>query len=489
MSMEYPNGDGLKRSAFNSMIWKFAERVCAQLVSLVVGILLARMLMPEDYSVVGIVAIFFAFCNVFISGGLNASLIQKKNATVEDYSTVLYLNLLMALALYVLMFFCAPLIADLYEKPQLVALIRVMGLTFFANGLKSVLSAYISSMLDFKQFFLSTIVGTVISAVVGIVMAFRGMGAWALVAQEMTNTVIDTLILYWSTHLKFVWTFSVERIKALFGYGWKIMVSSVVAVAYDQINPLIVGLKFTPADLAFYNKGNSFPGLINNTVSDTLAAVLFPVMSRVQDDKEDVLNITRRYVKTASYVIFPLMMGLFAVSDNFIRFLLTDKWLQAVSYLRIFAVSYMFNLIQVGNLQAIKAIGRSDITLILEVLKKSIYFALIAGFVFFSDNPETFAFSSICCTAVATIINTAPNRKLLGYRYRYQIADILPNLLITLAMGAVVMLLGLLNCSVGLLLALQILTGVVVYVVLSVVTRNENFRYLLQFILQTLKRG
>lgn len=483
------NNDNLKRSAFSSMIWKFAERVCARLVSLAVSIVLARMLMPDDYSVVGIVAIFFAFCDVFVSGGLNAALIQKKDAAIEDYSTVLYMNLMVALTLYLLMFFCAPMIAALYEKPQLVALIRVMGLTFFANGLKSVLSAYISSSLDFRKFFLSTIVGTVLSAAVGIFMAYKGMGAWALVGQQMTNTIVDTMILYWSTRMRIVRVFSVERIRSLFGYGWKIMLSSVVSVAYDQISPLIVGLRFTPADLAYYNKGKSFPGLINDTVSDTLAAVLFPVMSKVQDNKEDVLNITRRYVKTASYVIFPLMAGMFAVSENFVRFLLTDKWLMATPYIQIFAVSYMFNLIQVGNLQAIKAIGRSDITLVMEVLKKSIYFAIIAGFVFFANNPELFAFSSICCTAVATLINTAPNRKLLNYSYRWQIADILPNLLMSVVMGAAVMWLGTLPCAAGLLLLLQIAAGVLIYLALSILTRNESFRYLLQFILQTLKRG
>lgn len=481
--------DELKKNTFGSLIWKFAERVCAQMVSLVVSIVLARMLMPEDYSVVSIVAIFFAFCNVFISGGMNASLIQKKDATIEDYSTVLYLNLVLAAVLYGLMFFCAPLIAKIYAKPVLVSIIRVMGLTFFVNALKSVLSAYTSSGLQFKRFFLSTIIGTAISAVVGIAMASRGMGAWALVAQEMTNSTIDTLILFLTCRMKFVRSFSWSRMKSLFSYGWKIMVSSVISVAYDQISPLIIGLKFTGADLAYYNKGNSFPGLINSTVSDTLAAVLFPVMAKVQDNREDVLNMTRRYVKVASYVIFPLMAGLFAVSDNFIRVLLTEKWLGAAVYVRIFAVSYMFNLVQVGNLQAIKAIGRSDITLLLEIIKKSIYFALIAAFVFFSDSPEVFALSSICCTIVALTVNTQPNRKLLGYRYRYQLADIMPNLIISLLMGAVVWTMGFLPFAPIGLLVLQVAAGAVLYVLLSILTRNENFRYLLEFLLQIVKRG
>ncbi len=487
--MENPKHDKLKKRAFSSMIWKFAERICAQAVSLVVSILLARMLMPDDYTVVSIVAIFFALCNVFISGGMNASLIQKKNADIEDYSTVLYLNLAIAVLLYGVMFFCAPMIADLYKKPQLIAIIRIMGLTFFVNALKSVLSAYVSSSLNFKRFFMSTIVGTVISAVVGIAMAIRGMGAWALVAQEMTNSTIDTLILYLSTRMKFVRTFSWERIRSLFSYGWKIMVTSAITVLYDQFSPLIVGLKFTPVDLAYYNKGSSFPGLINNTVSDTLASVLFPVMSKVQDNRADVLNITRRYVKVASYVIFPMMVGLIAVADNFVRFLLTDKWLPAAPYIQIFCISYMFNLIQIGNLQAIKAIGRSDITLRLEIIKKSIYFVLISVFVFLSDKPETFALSTICCTVVALAVNTFPNRKLLGYWYRYQLADILPNLTISAVMGCLVMLLGKLQLSVLVVMPLQILVGVVFYVCLSILTRNESFHYLLAFLLQMRKKG
>lgn len=484
----HQNDDRLKKRAFSSAIWKFAERFCAQGVSLVVSILLARMLVPEDYSVVGIVAIFFAFCNVFVSNGMNAALIQKKDTTVEDYSTVLYLNLSIAFVLYAVMFFCAPLIAELYEKGALTLILRVMSLTFFANALKSVLSAYVSNNLEFKQFFRSTIIGTVVSAVVGVAMAYKGMGPWALVAQEMTNTVIDTLILYLSTRMKFVKTFSFARIRSMVSYGWKIMISGVISVLYDNLSPLIVGLKFTTADLAYYNKGGSFPGLINSTVSDTLASVLFPVMSKMQDDCTDVLNVTRRFVKVASFVIFPMMIGMAAVADSFVSFLLTDKWLPAAVYIRIFCISHMFNLVQVGNLQAIKAIGRSDITLRLEVIKKSIYFVLIYLFVLLSDKPEVFALSSIFCTVVAFVVNTYPNRKLLGYWYRYQFADILPNLAISLLMGVLVMLTGRLPLSAGVLLPLQILTGVAAYVGLSVVTRNENFRYLLDFLMQ-MRRG
>jgi len=477
--MNYGN---LKKKTFSGMIWKFLERICAQLVSLVVSIVLARILLPDDYSVVSIVAIFFTFCNVFISGGLNTALIQKKDADIEDYSTVLHITMLLALVLYIIMFLVAPSIANLYDKEILVPVIRVMSLTFFINAFKSVLSAYTSSNLQFKKFFFSTIIGTIISAVIGIYMAIRGYGAWALVAQQMSNSLIDMMILYFTTRFKFVFKISFNKLKYLFNYGWKIFVASIISVIYDQINPLIVGIKYTGADLAYYNKGQNYPGLINSTISDTLQSVLFPIMSKVQDSKEMVLNVTRKYIKVASYVIFPMMVGLFAVSDIFVEVLLTDKWLSIVPYIQIFCFSYMFNIIQVGNLQAIKAIGRSDITLILEIIKKSVYFVIILAFVFFSNSPIILAMSSIACTIFATIVNTYPNRKLLDYRYKYQIKDLFPNFIISLIMGVVVYFVKYINISKVILLILQIIVGIITYLLLSILTKNDNLSYLIDYI-------
>lgn len=487
--MPSDSNEELKKRTIGSALWKFAERICAKAVSLLVSILLARILLPEDYSIVSIVTIFFAFCDVIISGGLNTALIQKKDADREDYITVLWTSVTLAAVMYGVMFLCAPLIASLYGKHQLVLIIRVMGLTFFINAFKSVLSAHTSSNLQFKKFFFSTIIGTAVSAVVGIAMALNGFGAWALVAQQMTNSLIDTLVLFVTTRIDLRARFSLKKLRGLFSYGWKVFVTSIITVAYDQINPLIVGLRFSGADLAYYSKGRSFPGLVDSTVSDTLAAVLFPAMSKVQDDREKVLGFTRRYVKTASYVIFPVMVGLFAVADSFVRVVLTEKWLPAVPYIRIFAVALMFNVINVGNLQAIKAIGRSDINLILEIIKKSVYFAIVAAFVFLSDSPQMLAVSAILCTVVAVAVNTFPNRKLIGYRYRWQLADIVPNLLTSAVMGAIVMAMSALPLPGILLLTLQVVAGGAVYIGLSLVTKNESFLYLLDYMKRFLKKG
>ncbi len=479
----------LQKDTFSGLVWKFSERAGAQLVTLVVSIFLARILTPDDYSVVSIVTIFFTFANVFISSGFNTALIQKKKVDLRDYSSVLYISLSLSLLIYAVLFFTAPALANLYSLPILIPVIRVMGLTLIINAFKSILCAYISATLQFKKFFFSTLVGTVVSAFVGIALALNGAGPWALVAQQMTNTTIDTLVLLITTRVHFGFKFSFSRVKRLIDYGWKILASSLISTAYDEINPLIIGIRFSGADLSFYTKGKSFPSLISNTVNDTFSAVLLPVMSKLQDDMNAVLNYTRRFMKISSYIIFPLMIGFLAVSDNFVSVILTDKWLSASIYIKIFALSYMFNIIQNGNLQAIRAIGRSDIVLILEIAKKGIYFLVILGFVLFTDSPILLAVSFIINTVFATVINTFPNRKLIGYKYRLQIMDLLKNFICATLMGVIVYSMNFLSINKLFLLALQVLTGAIVYILLSVITKNENFYYFYNFLIKFLKKG
>lgn len=475
-------------SAISGVIWKFCERVGAQLVALVVQIILARLLSPDDYAVVGIITIFFSFCNVLITGGLNTALIQKKDSDIEDYSTVLHVSMILAAVLFVGMYFAAPWIANLYDKAILIPAIRVMSITFFINAFTSVLGAYVSSNLQFRKSFFATLVGSAVSAVVGISMAMGGFGPWALIAQQMTNAACNAVTLYVMARLKFVFRISWTRFRQLFGYGSKIFLTSLISVIYDHINPLIIGLKFTTADLAYYTKGQNYPGLLNSSVNDTLSTVLFPVIAKVQDSTEAVLGVTRRYIKVSSYIIFPVMVGFFAVAESFVVGILTEKWLPIVPYIRIFSFTYMFNIIQTGNLQAIKAIGRSDISLLLEILKKSVYFVIIAAFVYFSDSPIMLAASGILCTVVATVINTYPNRKLIGYSYRHQLCDLMPNFTIAVLMGIVVMLAGRLPAAPLLLLVIQVLVGGTVYVALSILFKNESFFYLLGYLKSFLKR-
>ena len=472
------DGSGLKKSALFGAFWKFAERIGAQFVSLVVSVVLARLLTPEDYSVVGIATVFFSFCNVFITGGFNSALIRKKDADETDYSSVFHISVWIAVAIYVGLFFAAPAIAKLYEKPILTPAFRVMGITLIINAVKSVVCAYISNKLQFKKFFFATLGGTLISAVVGVWMALKGFGPWALIAQNMTNSLIDTLILFATTKLRILLVISWKRLKELFSYGWKIFAASVITVIYEESNAFIIGLKFTTADLSFYTKGRSYPSMLNSSINGTLSAVLFPVMSKVQDDTDAVLNYTRRFFRVASFLIFPVMVGFMAVSDNFIRLLLTEKWMSAAPYIKIFCFCYMFNMIQQGNLQTIRAVGRSDIILKLEIIKKSLYFLVIIGAVILSNTPEALAATALINTVIAMVTNAAPNKKLIGYGFKKQLWDILPNLLVSVVMGGTVYAIGYLSLPVWITLMVQIIAGAVIYIAINAIIKNPDLAYM-----------
>lgn len=477
---------GIKEKALSGAVWKFMERMSAQLVSMVVAILLARLLEPEDYSVVSIVTVFFNFANVFISGGFNAALIQKNDADEEDYSSVLFLSVAVALGLYALLFVAAPWIAEMYRKPVLVRVIRIMGLILPVNALKSIVCAYISAQLQFRKFFFATLGGTLISAVVGISMAHMGFGSWALVAQQMTNTVIDTLILWLITRFPLVMRLSVVRLRGLFSYGWRIFVSSAVAAAYKEVNPLFIGLKYSGVDLAFYTKGKGFPDMLSTVCNSTLSAVLFPVLSKVQDDKEALLRGTRRFIRVGSFLIFPAMLGFLMIADNFVLLLLTEKWLPAARYIRIFCITEMFAPIHCGNCEVIKAMGRSDLYLKMEIIKKTCYFVIIGAAMVLTETSFALACSMLICSAVALIVNSIPNIRLLGYRVRDQLRDILPNLLCALGMCLAVHQVRLDAVPVVLEMLVQILTGAVSYILIGLVTNNESMEYIWKYVRQRL---
>lgn len=480
--------NNIKKKAVSGAIWKFLERMSAQLVSMIVAIILARLLEPEDYSVVSIVTIFFTFANVFITSGFNVALIQKKEPDAEEYSSALYLSVGMAVLLYAVLFFCAPIIAGLYERPMLIRVVRTMGLILPVNALKAIVCAYISSNLQFRKFFFATLVGTLASAVIGIVMAYAGAGPWALVTQQMTNTIIDTLILCATTRMPLVAYISGKKIREMFRYSWKVFTSSVIDVIYQEVNPLFIGLKYTGTDLAFYSKGKSFPCLLATVCNSTLSAVLFPVLAKFQDDRDELLRCLRRFTQIATFVVFPALLGFLAVSDNFVMLLLTEKWLPAAKYIRIFCVGSLMVSVEAGNRETLKALGRSDIFLKYEVIKKVFYFSIIGLCIFLTDSPVGVAYSAIGCTAVILIAALVSNARVLGYSIRCQLEDFLPNLACSCVMCIGVQMVDIGSNSVGAELALQILVGIIVYIGVCALTRNESFRYIWNIVKQMIRR-
>ena len=476
------NGQNIKKKVISGAVWKFAERIIAQAVSLIVSIIIARLLNPSDYGVVSIVTVFFSFANVIISGGLNTALIQKKEADKDDYNTVFTISFILAIFLYLALFLTAPFIAKIYKQPILVSIIRVLGFSLPIYALKSVVCAYISANLQFRKFFFATLGGTLTSAVVGIFMALNGFGAWALVAQQLTNTVIDTLILFLVTKLKLSFKMTFNRVKGLVQYGYKILLSSLLGVTVNQINPLFIGLKYKSADLSFYTKGRSFPETLSSSMTYTISSVLFPALSKYQDDKERLLQCTRLYMRIASFVVFPVMLGFAGIAENFVLILLGEKWLPTVYYIQIASIATMFDVVAAGNCETIKAMGRSDIFLKIEVIKKIGYFITLILFLVFSNSPRVLAISLLVCTVIQVVVNSIPNRKLIVYKGIQQIKDIFPNFFIAIIMFFVVEIVGKIQINAIAVLCLQILTGMLVYLLIAILTKNKAISILVNII-------
>lgn len=475
----------LKSKAMGNMIWRFAERCGAQGVAFVVSLILARMLNPEVYGTVALLTVFTTILNVFVDSGLGNALIQKKDADQLDFSTVFIVNIVMCLALYLLLFITAPLVADFYGDSQLVPLLRVLGLTLVVAGIKNIQQAYVSRHLMFKKFFFSTLGGTIIAAVAGIALAYAGLGAWALVVQQVLNAAVDTCILYitvkWRPHLEFSW----GRLRVLFSFGWKLLVSSLLDTVYNDVRQLILGRFYSSSDLAYYNQGERFPKVIVGNINTAIDSVLLPMMSQTQDERARIRTMTRRAVKMSTYVMAPMMMGLAFTAPQVVDLLLTDKWSECVPYLIVFCVSYMFWPIHTANLNAIKAMGRSDLFLKLEIVKKIIGFVSIVVAVSF--GPLAIAFSVLVSGILSQVVNSWPNRRLIDYGYFDQLKDILPTMLLAVFMGICTLPILLLHLGNLAVLALQVAVGVVVYIAGSWMFKLESFEYLLGMILEKIK--
>jgi len=476
----------VRNKVFSGLIWKFAERISAQLVTFVVSIVLARLLNPSHYGAIAIVNIFIALANVFVVSGFGNSLIQKKDADDLDFSSVFHFNIIMSIVMYAIVFLCASLIADFYSMPVLTPVLRVMGIRLIVAGINSVQHAYVARHMLFKRFFWSTLGGTLVSGLVGIIMAYRGFGIWALAAQYMVNTTVDTIVLWFTVNWRPKLLFSFKRLGFMFSYGWKLLVSALLETGYNELRSLVIGRMYTPSDLAHYNKGKSFPNLFVTNINSSIQSVLFPAMSNCQDEREKVKSMCRRSIRISSYIMLPLMVGLAFVAKPFVIFLLTEKWLPCVPYLQIACFTMAFMPIHTANLQAIKAIGRSDIFLKLEIAKKGIgivVLVLVAPY-----GVMAIATSFIFTTVVGAILNAFPNKKLIGYSYFEQIRDLLNGIIPLLFMSLIVYIIGLINMGNLLKMSTQILFGAIFYILFSLITKNESFNYILSILKSLFKK-
>lgn len=464
-------------SVFSNFIWRFLERCGAQGVTFVVSIILARLLDPDVYGMIALVTVFTTIMQVFVDSGMGNALIQKKDADDVDFSSVFYFNIVMCTALYLIMFIIAPYIADFYKMPELTPVVRCLSLMLIISGIKNVQQAYVSRNMLFKRFFFATLAGTIGAAVVGIIMAYLGFGVWALVAQMLFNSCIDTLILWVTVKWRPKRMFSFERLKQLFSFGWKLLASSLIDTIYNDLRQLIIGKFYSSGDLAQYNRGKQFPQVIVSNINSSIDSVLLPTMSKQQDNSENVKKMTRRAIKTSTYIMMPLMVGLAVCAEPLVRLILTNKWLPSIPFMRIFCFTYAFYPIHTANLNAIKAMGRSDLFLILEIIKKAV--GLIAVLITMNISVMAMAYSLLVTSVLSQIINSAPNKKLLNYSYIEQIKDILPQICMSCVMGAIVYCIKFIGLNDIVTLLIQIIVGAAIYVAGSIVFKIDSFNYII----------
>ena len=473
-------------SVATNLFWRFAERCGAQGVAFIVQIVLARLLAPDVYGLIALVTVFTSILNVFVDNSFGNALIQKKDADDIDFSTVFYFNIVFCFGLYLVMFFLAPFIAHFYNNSSLTAVTRVLSLTILIGGIKNVQQAYVSKTMQFKKFFFATLTGTIGAAVIGIVLAYNGFGVWAIVAQQIFNTAIDTIFLWFSVRWRPKKVFSWSRLKGLFNFGWKLLASALIETIYTEIRQLIIGKIYSSADLAQYNRGRQFPSFVVTNINSSIDSVLLPAMSNEQDDRERVKSMTRRSIKISTFIMAPLMMGLAFCGESIVGLVLTDKWLPSVFFMQVFCVTFMFYPIHTANLNAIKAMGRSDLFLRLEIEKKIVGIIALLATMFISV--KAMAISLLVTSIFSQIINSAPNNKLLRYGYNEQLKDILPAILLAIIMGITIYPIKFLGLSYLITLIIQIPLGGLIYIIGSKILRFDSLHYILSIIMPYIKR-
>lgn len=470
--------NNIKSQVITSLLWKLMERGGTQGIQFIVQIVLARLLLPEEYGTIALLTIFMAIANVFVQSGLNTALVQKKNVDEIDFSSVFFMSLCIAGILYVTLFFAAPFIAGFYVEPKLISVLRVLSFTLFFGAFNSIQNAVISRNMQFKKLFYSSLGATVVSGTIGILMAYTGFGIWALVIQQLTNQLLITIILWFTVKWRPKLLFSFNRVKILFSYGWKLLISVLIDTLYMNLSSLLIGIIYSPAMLGFYNRGQQFPALLVTNINGSIQSVMLPALSSQQDNRQRVKSMVRRSIVTSSFIMFPMMIGLAVIAKPLVLILLTDKWLPAVPFLQIFCLSYALWPIHTANLQAINALGRSDIFLKLEIIKKLLGLTILGVSVFY--GVYSIALGMFITGVISTFINAYPNKKLLNYSYKEQWKDVMPSLILSLTMGVIIYSIQLIRFDSLMTLIIQVFVGAGFYLLMAKGLKFECFYYLVE---------
>lgn len=469
----------LKQKTISSLFWKLFERGGRAAIELVIQVLLARLLAPEQFGVLAIMLVFINLANVIVQSGLNTALVQTPSIRANDSSTVFWLSFSIALFLYVAVFIAAPYISTFYGIDYLTWPLRLLAVVLIINSFNAIQVALVQRELKFRIIFHATVMSMILSGVIGIFVAIQGLGVWALVIQQLAYQVINCIVLAYQVRWAPKLVFETNRACELFSFGWKLLVSGLLDQGYQSLSDLIVGKQFSTASLGLVSQGKRYPQAMGALLDGAIQPVMLSAVARVQDDIDYVKRLVRRALKTSTFLIMPCMVLFMVVAEPVVRLLLGEQWLRAVPFLQMYCIVYALYPIHTSNLQALNGMGRSDLFLKIEIIKKiyGVVFILIAAFVF--QNIYILVASYILSGIISTFVNAWPNRKVIGYSYFEQIKDICPALILSIFAAAVaypISFLGLYNVF---QILLQALIMAVVYLGFAKVFKLEAFSYLI----------
>lgn len=458
--------NNIRNQVRSGMFWTFLERIVTKVVQFALQLLLARLLVPEDYGLCALLLAFINIATVLVNSGLNTALIQKKEADLLDFSSVLYLSLLIAAVIYLVLYFSAPSIAQFFNDIRICKLLRFLSLTLIIGAFNSVQLSVLSRKMQFRKLFIANFSGIFISSVISIWLAFNGYGVWAIVMQYFINRVVITVSLFMLVRWIPTLSFSLPRVKSLFTFGWKCMTTTLLSTIVTDIYTAVVGKFYTKSQLGIYDTGNKIPSTVSETFTTSLGNVLFPAFSKLQDDKDQLRKYVVKSNKVSSFLIAPIMFALLVLARPLVIILLTDKWIEVVPFLQLACVLYAFYPLHTANIQAINSIGKSGVALKCEIQKKLVDLGFLALLVNFSIY--WVALGRVLTSIVSLWINMRPNQKFLQYKFREQIMDVLPTFIIAILMCGSMFLFDFMQLyGAWLELSVKLFVGIVVYIGLS----------------------
>lgn len=477
-----------KDNLASALIFKYTEQLLVQGMTFILNIVLARLLLPSDYGVLSVLMIFISLSQVFVQSGLNTALVQRPVVDDEDYQTVFWSTIVIALLLYCVVYLATPWIGSFYDIENFSSYLRTLALILFPGAVNSIQIAKLCRTLDFKRLMISSVSAVVFAGFCSVLIALNGGGIWSLVVQQLVNQVSVTIILFFMTRWVPRARFSRERFQKLFSFGSRIMCVNLVETLFGNIRSLVVGKKYDTAVLGYYDRGNQFPDAVVRNINMTLMSVMFPVYSRHQNDKQALKEMVRRTMMMSSFVVWPMMVGLCVVARPFVIAVLTEKWAPCIPYIQILCFSYVFMPIHTANHQAINAMGEGVVSLRLTIVRRVVDVSciLIAAFLF--DTPIALAWGAVISMALGSFINAFPNRRLLGYKYSEQVKDILPCVAVSLLMGVAIYPISFFISDMSDLLFTQIAAGIVIYFALAALFRLESFSLIVRLVRQNVSR-